>query len=106
MKLISFVTDGDGKSMFLQRQIKGKKVLLVESELQEYMSAKLNELTGLAANVVTALIMVSLMVVLNYTRAGDIFYFALILIPLAGRWYIGDLIKKWLKNKFKELLGS
>jgi hypothetical protein len=40
--------------MFLQRQIKGKKVLLVESELQEYMSAKLNELSGLAAYVVSA----------------------------------------------------
>ena len=92
--------------MLLQRQIKGKKVLLQESELQEYMSAKINELTGLAANVVTALIMVSLMVVLNYIKAGDIFYFALILIPLAGRWYIGDLIKKWLRNKFKELIGS
>jgi len=92
--------------MFLQRQIKGKKVLLVESELQEYMSAKLNEITGLAANVVTALIMVSLVVVLDFIKAGNIFYYALILFPLAGRWYAGDLIKKWLRNKFKELLGS
>jgi hypothetical protein len=92
--------------MFLQRQIKGKKVLLVESELQEYMSAKLNEITGLAANVVTALIMVSLVVVLDFIKAGNIFYFALILFPLVGRWYAGDLIKKWLRNKFKELLGS
>ena len=92
--------------MFLQRQIKGKKVLLVESELQEYMSAKLNEITGLAANVVTALIMVSLVVVLDFIKAGNIFYFALILLPLAGRWYARDLIIKWLRNKFKELLGS
>lgn len=92
--------------MFLQRQIKGKKVLLVESELQEYMSAKLDEITGLASNVVTALVMVSLMVVFNYIKARDIFYFALILIPLVGRWFVGDLIKKWLRNKFKELLGS
>jgi hypothetical protein len=91
--------------MFLQRQIKGKKVLLVESELQEYMTLKLNELTSLAANVVTALIMVSLVVVLDYIKAGNFFYFALILIPIAGRWYLGDLIKKWLRNKFKELLG-
>ena len=92
--------------MFLERQIKGKKVLLVESELQEYMSAKLNELTGLAANVVTALVMVSLMVVFNYIKARDIFYYALILLPLVGRWFLGDLIKKWLTKKFKELLGS
>ncbi|MGB6009820.1 MAG: hypothetical protein WBI57_00955 [Desulfobacterales bacterium] len=94
------------KNMFLQRQIKGKKVLLVESELQEYMSTKLNELSGLATNVVSALIMVTLVVVFDYIKAGNVFYFALILIPLAGRWYVGNLIKKWLKNKFKELLGS
>jgi len=92
--------------MILQRQIKGKKVLLVESELQEYMTSKLNELTGLAANVVTALIMVSLVVVFDFLKAGNVFYFALILLPIAGRWYAGDLIKKWLRNKFKELLGS
>lgn len=98
--------DGDGKSMILQREIKGKKVLLVESELQEYMTGKLNELTGLAANVVIALIMVSLVVVFDFIKAGNIFYFALILLPIAGRWYAGDLIKKWLRNKFKELLGS
>lgn len=92
--------------MFLQRQIKGKKVLLIESELQEYMSTKINELTGLAANVVTALVMVSLMVVFNYIKARDIFYYALILLPLVGRWFVGDLINKWLTKKFKELLGS
>ena len=92
--------------MFLPRQIKGKKVLLIESELQEYMSTKINELTGLAANVVTALVMVSLMVVFNYIKARDIFYYALILLPLVGRWFVGDLINKWLTKKFKELLGS
>jgi hypothetical protein len=50
--------------------------------------------------------MVTLVVVFDYIKAGNVFYFALILIPLAGRWFLGDLIKKWLGKKFKELLGS
>ena len=40
--------------MILRMQRKGKKILLYESELQEYMSVKLNELTGLASNVLSA----------------------------------------------------
>jgi hypothetical protein len=92
--------------MLLQRQIKGKKVLLVESELQEYMTGKLNEITGLATNVVSALIMVTLVVVFDFIKVGDVFYFALILLPLAARRFLIDLIRKWLRNKFKELLGS
>jgi hypothetical protein len=90
--------------MILRIQRKGKKVLLHESELQEYMSAKLNELTGLASNIVTALIMISMIVVLSFFKSHDYFFYALLLIPLVGRLYIGDIIKRWLKNKFKELL--
>jgi len=92
--------------MFLKIQRKGKNVLLNESELQEYMSAKLNELTGLASNVVTALVMVSMIVVLTFLKAGDIYFYALVLLPIIGRWFIGDFINRWLKNKFKELLDT
>lgn len=76
------------------------------AELEEYMSAKLNELSGLGANIVTALIMVSLIVVLSYFKAGDIFFYALILLPLLGRWYIGDMVRRWLRKKFKELFEA
>ena len=92
--------------MFLKIQRKGKNILLNESELQEYMSAKLNELTGLASNVVTALVMVSMIVVLTFLKAGDVYFYALVLLPIIGRWFIGDFIKRWLKNKFKELLDT
>lgn len=92
--------------MFLKIQRKGKNILLNESELQEYMSAKLNELTGLASNVVTALVMVSLIVVLNFFKARDFYFYALVLLPIIGRWFIGDIIYRWLKNKFKELLDT
>ena len=90
--------------MRLSIQRKGKKVFMNGEELQEYLSAKLDELTGLVSNLTIALIMTSLVVVFNFFRAGDMYYYALILLPLAGRWYIGSWINKWLRKKFKELL--
>ena len=73
-------------------------------ELQEYMSKKLNELTGLISNMVIALIMTSLVVVFTFIKAGDIYFYALILLPLAGRWYVSNMVNKWLRKKFKALL--
>ena len=75
-----------------------------EEELQEYMSIKLNELAGLVSNITIALIMTSLLVVFNFLRVGDIYFYALILIPLVARWYIVGMVNKWLRKKFKELL--
>jgi hypothetical protein len=92
--------------MILRMQRKGQKLLLYESELHEYISLKLNELTGLASNLVTALVMVSLIVVLTFFKARDFFFYALILLPIIARWFIGDIINRWLKNKFKELLDT
>ena len=92
--------------MILRVQRKGKKVLMEESELQEYMSAKLHELTGLFANVVIALIIVTLVVVFNFIKAKDFFYYALFLLPLIGRYYISNMIIKWLSKQFKELLDN
>jgi len=90
--------------MLLSIQRKGKKVLMNEEELQEYMSRKLNELAGLVSNITIALIMTSLLVVFNFLRAGDMYFYALILIPLVARWYIVGMVNKWLRKKFKELL--
>jgi hypothetical protein len=64
--------------MILRIQRKGKKVLLYESELQEYMSAKLNELTGLASNMVAALSMISMIVVLTFFKSHDYYFYALL----------------------------
>ena len=77
-----------------------------ESELQEYMSAKLQELSGLFTNVVMALIIVTLVVVFNFIKAKDFFYYALFLLPFIGRYYIGNMIMKWLSKQFKELLDN
>jgi hypothetical protein len=90
--------------MLLSIQRKGKKVFMNGEELEEYMSAKLNELTGLVSNLAIALIMTSLVVVFTFFRAGDMYYYALILLPLAGRWYLGGWVNKWLRKKFRALL--
>ena len=71
--------------MMLSKQRKGKKVLMSWEELQEYMSLKLNELTGLLSNMVIALIITSLVVVFTFFRAGDMYFYVIILLPLAGR---------------------
>ena len=85
-------------------QRKGKKVLMNEEELQEYMSRKINELAGLFSNITIALIMTSLLVVFNFLRARDMYFYALILIPLVARWYIAGMVNKWLRKKFEALL--
>jgi len=90
--------------MLLRIERKGKKVLMNGEELQEYMSVKLNELAGLLSNMAIALIMTSLLVVFTFLRAGDMYIYALILLPLVGRWYMGGMVNKWLRKKFKELL--
>ncbi len=90
--------------MLLSIQRKGKKVFMNGEELEEYMSVKLNELAGLVSNMAIALTMTSLVVVFTFFRAGDMYFYALILLPLVGRWYIGGMINKWLRKKFKELL--
>jgi hypothetical protein len=82
---------------------KGKKVFMNGEDLQEYMSVRLTELSGLIANMAIALVMTSLVIVFTFFKAGDMYYYALILLPLIGRWYLGGMINQWLRKKFKAL---
>jgi hypothetical protein len=90
--------------MLLRIERKGKKVLMNGEELQEYMSVKLNELAGLLSNMAIALVMTSLVVVFDFFKARDMYFYALILLPLVARWYVGGILNKWLRKKFKEIL--
>jgi hypothetical protein len=90
--------------MVLRIERKGKKVIMNGEELQEYMSAKLNELAGLLSNMTIALVMTSMVVVFDFLGAGDMYFYALILLPLVARWYVGGMLNKWLRKKFKEIL--
>ncbi len=90
--------------MLPSKQRKGKKVFMNSEELQEYMSVKLNELSALMANMIIALAMTSLVIVFTFIKAGDIYFYALILLPLIARWYLGGMVNKWLRKKFKAIL--
>jgi hypothetical protein len=92
------------KIMLPSIQRKGKKVFMNEEELQDYMSKRLNELTGLIINIGIALIMVSMVVVFTFFKARDMYYYALILLPLVGRYYLWGMVNKWIRKKFKALL--
>jgi hypothetical protein len=91
--------------MILKIQRKGKKLLLIEAELKEYMDAKLQEITGLASSVLIAFFMVTMVAVLTVFRADDIFLYLLILAPLIVRRYVHDMVASWLRKKFTELIG-
>ena len=84
-------------------QRKGKKIFMNGEDLQEYMSVKLNELSALIANMIIALAMTSLVIVFTFFKAGDMYFYALILLPLIARWYLGGMVNKWLRKKFKAL---
>jgi len=94
-----------GKGMVLQIQRKGKKLLLQEDELHAYMDTKINEISRLASSVTLALIMVTMVAILTIFKARDIYLYALILLPLVGRVYVGDMISRWLRKKFQDLIG-
>ncbi len=90
--------------MILRITRKGKNLLVEETEFQEYITKQLRELINLSTNVVAALIMISLIVVFTYFRLSDYFYLGLIIIPLIGRAFIREMVAKWLRKHFKELL--
>jgi len=94
-----------GKGMILKIQRKGKKLLIKETELQEYMNTKIQEITRLATSVTLALLVITILAIINIFKAGDIYLYALILLPLIGRVYANDMISKWLREKFQELIG-
>ena len=92
--------------MILRIERRKGKLLVDEGELQEYMAGKFRQLGSLATNTVAALAMISMIVVLTYFKASDYYYFGLIAIPLLGRSFIGEMVNKWLRNIFKELLET
>ena len=90
--------------MILNIQRKGKKLLLKESELKAYMDTKLNEISKLASSVITSFIMVTMLAILTIFKAGDIYLYALIILPLVARSYVFNMVNKWLLKKFQELI--
>jgi hypothetical protein len=88
----------------MEHQIKGNKVILTQGALKEYLERKIAELSAVAANIVMALIMVSLLVILNSIKVPYYYLFAVILIPILGRGFCQSWIDGWLQRFFRELL--
>lgn len=89
--------------IILRTQRKGSLIMIEETELRNYMDAKLRDFTGWLTNGILALIMISLIVVLTFFQAPDLAFLALILIPLAARHYMSRVVSDKLTDHFKEL---
>ena len=94
-----------GKGMILNIQRKGKKLLINETELHAYMDTKIQEITRWASSVILALVVITILAIINILKAGDIYLYGLIVLPLIGRVYANDMISNWLRKKFQELIG-
>ena len=94
-----------GKDMILNIQRKGSKLLIKETELHAYMDTKIQEITRFVSSVTLALVVITILSIITIFKGGDIFLYLLIALPLIGRRYANDMILKWLRNKFQELIG-
>lgn len=94
-----------GKGMILNIQRKGNKLLIKETELHTYMDTKIQEITRFVSSVTLALVVITILSIITIFKGGDIFLYLLIALPLIGRRYANDMILKWLRNKFQELIG-
>jgi hypothetical protein len=90
--------------MTLNIQRKGKKLVLKEFELKEYMHTKLIEISKLASSVITSFIMVTILAILTIFKAGDIYLYGLIILPLVARSYVYNKVNSWLQKQFQEII--
>ena len=91
--------------MILNIQRKGKKLLIKETELHAYMDTKILEITRFVSSVTLALAVITILSIITIFKAGDIFLYILIALPLIGRVYVNNKISNWLRKKFQELIG-
>ena len=84
---------------------KGDKLIVNHTQLSEYMERQLHDLSNLMSNLVTALIILSVMVVIQTFRASDIYLYALILLPLVARGFVYTRVSNSLHKRFGELLN-
>jgi hypothetical protein len=84
---------------------KGDKLIIGQTELNKYLEQKLHDLTNSMSNTTTALIILSIMVVIQIFKASDIYLYGLILLPLIARGFVYNRISKSLHKRFEELLS-
>ena len=88
----------------LDYKSKGDKLIINHTQLNKYLEEKLHDLTNFMSNLITALIIVSVMVLIQTFKASDIYLYGLILIPLIARGFMYNRISASLHKRFGELL--
>ena len=83
---------------------KGGKLIVDQKQLHKYLEQKFRDLGMLISSIIVALVIISVLVVIQTFRASDVFLYALILIPLLARGFIYTRIEKNLYKRFAELL--
>ena len=90
--------------VILDYKKKGNTLIVNHTQLNEYMEQKLHDLTNFMSNLITALIIVSVMVFIQTFKASDIYLYGLILLPLIARGFMYNRISASLQKRFGELL--
>jgi hypothetical protein len=90
--------------MILRVKHKGSGVLLEKDELRAYLEKKFHEINVWASGVITALVVITFICIFFLINANIYYYYILILFPIAGRYYLGIMVLKWLSNLFRELI--
>ena len=88
----------------LDSKRKGGKLIIDQTQLNKYLDQKLRDLGMFISGVITALIIVSVLVVIQTFKASDVFLYALILLPLLARGFIYTRVERSLYKRFDELL--
>jgi ABC-type transport system involved in cytochrome bd biosynthesis fused ATPase/permease subunit len=90
---------------------KGGKLIVNQDQLKKYLDQKLRDLGMFISSIIVALVIISVLVVIQTFKASDVFLYALILIPYAlilipllARGFIYTRIEKNLHKRFAELL--
>ncbi|UCE82471.1 MAG: hypothetical protein JSV47_12320 [Deltaproteobacteria bacterium] len=90
--------------VIIDHKRKGDKLIVNHTQLHQYLEQKLHDLTNSMSNTITALIILSIMVLIQTFKASDIYLYGLILLPLIARGFVYNRISKSLQKRFEELL--
>ena len=85
---------------------KGGKLVISQAKLDEYLDKKLHDLGNFMSNIMTAIIILSIMVVIQIFKASDIYLYGLILLPLIARGFLYTKMESYLRRTFAELLTT
>ena len=90
--------------IILDQKRKGDKLIVSHSQFHKCLEQKLHDMTNFLSNIITALIILSVMVFIQTFKASDVYLYGLILLPLIARGFLYNKISANLHKKFAELV--